>query len=395
VLRPLCLVVVSALGGLVGADSAALEASAPDAWLLHADFERGEVGSYAYPIQGEGPLPDAFDERPADGALGWADTRYTDAEHFDGQQSAAVSIQRTQENLGGRIYFPRPLRKGDEIWIRLRLKFQADPTYDFTAHPMLKLVRLKPRLLDESDSYDNDILINNPDGVRRPFVFSLSHPAGGNAGGGVPGVDDPAPGRWETYELHQALDDATGGGSRTRFWKDGRLLVESDTPILKTNRHEIRYLEFIGYWNGGAPGTQTLWIDDIRIQNHVPSGRDASGNAFLGVADDPPGVPSACDADLCGGVGPGAGMGAPPPTPAPPSPAEPATACSDGRDNDGDGRIDHPADRGCKSVQDDNERRGRTRSGLRACRDGVDNDADGVADFPADAGCRRGRDRTE
>jgi hypothetical protein len=395
VTRSFRFVFFSLLIGLVGGDGAALEASAPQAWLLHADFELGEVGAYAYPTPAEASLDDAFDERAADGALGWADTRYSDVEAFEGRQSAAVSVQPSQENLGARIHFPRPLRKGDEIWIRLRLKFQAAPPYDFTGTPMLKLLRLKPRLSDESDSYDNDILINNPDGVNRPFVFSLSHPAGGNVEGGAPGADDPAPGRWETYELHQTLDDAAGGGSRTRFWKDGRLLIESDTPILKTDRHEIRFFELMGYWNGGAPVAQTLWIDDIQLQNHVPSGRDGSGNAFLGVADDPPDAPAACDPDLCGGVGDGAGMGAPPLQPSAPSPPETVTACSDGLDNDGDGRIDHPEDRGCKSVLDDNERRGRTRSRLRACRDGVDNDADGLADFPADEGCRRRGDRTE
>lgn len=59
--------------------------------------------------------------------------------------------------------------------------------------------------------------------------------------------------------------------------------------------------------------------------------------------------------DLCraypkGGIAgcPGA---PPPPTPAPPPPA----ACSNGRDDDGDGRIDYPSDPGCSDPSDTNE----------------------------------------
>jgi hypothetical protein len=53
--------------------------------------------------------------------------------------------------------------------------------------------------------------------------------------------------------------------------------------------------------------------------------------------------------------------------------------CSDGRDNDGDGLIDFPADPGCRSADSASE--------SPQCSDGVDNDTDGFIDFPADAGC--------
>ena len=33
----------------------------------------------------------------------------------------------------------------------------------------------------------------------------------------------------------------------------------------------------------------------------------------------------------------------------------PAPQCDDGRDNDGDGKRDHPADPGCESATDDSE----------------------------------------
>jgi hypothetical protein len=70
--------------------------------------------------------------------------------------------------------------------------------------------------------------------------------------------------------------------------------------------------------------------------------------------------------------------------PAAPSPS----VCSDGLDNDADGRADFPADTGCGSENSDSEadevEAGEVR---RACSDGLDNDADGRVDFPADPGC--------
>ncbi|MBA2347597.1 MAG: hypothetical protein H0V81_04810 [Solirubrobacterales bacterium] len=69
--------------------------------------------------------------------------------------------------------------------------------------------------------------------------------------------------------------------------------------------------------------------------------------------------------------------------------------CSDGVDNDGDGRID-AQDPGCLSgpggsfnPQDNDER------DLPNCSDGIDNDRDGRIDFPADKGCTSAADLSE
>jgi beta-glucanase (GH16 family)/endonuclease YncB( thermonuclease family) len=61
--------------------------------------------------------------------------------------------------------------------------------------------------------------------------------------------------------------------------------------------------------------------------------------------------------------------------------------CSDGRDNDGDGRLDFGAeatnDPGCLSPADDSE----ATDSNPQCSDELDNDSDGAADHPADPGC--------
>lgn len=75
---------------------------------------------------------------------------------------------------------------------------------------------------------------------------------------------------------------------------------------------------------------------------------------------------------------------APPPPPPPPPPV-----CSDGLDNDGDGAIDFPADKGCTDASDMDE------YNAPICSDGLDNDGDGAIDFPADKGCIDGNDMDE
>jgi uncharacterized repeat protein (TIGR01451 family) len=62
--------------------------------------------------------------------------------------------------------------------------------------------------------------------------------------------------------------------------------------------------------------------------------------------------------------------------------------CSDGFDNDGDGLVDFPADPGCSSPSDGDERDPQ-------CSDGLDNDTDGFTDWPADPECTGPDDQTE
>ncbi|MEN0065597.1 MAG: hypothetical protein AAGA48_25880 [Myxococcota bacterium] len=67
-------------------------------------------------------------------------------------------------------------------------------------------------------------------------------------------------------------------------------------------------------------------------------------------------------------------------------------ACSDGLDNDGDGRTDFPNEPGCSSACDNNET---DPAVLPRCADGLDSDADGQTDFPADPECASAADRSE
>jgi hypothetical protein len=63
-------------------------------------------------------------------------------------------------------------------------------------------------------------------------------------------------------------------------------------------------------------------------------------------------------------------------------------SCSDGRDNDSDGKTDFGQDPDCSSPQDWIEKR-------LACSDRVDNDGDGKTDFGQDPGCASAVDLSE
>ena len=69
--------------------------------------------------------------------------------------------------------------------------------------------------------------------------------------------------------------------------------------------------------------------------------------------------------------------------------------CSDGRDNDNDGRTDFPGDSGCSSAGDNDETDPPPPPPPPQCSDGLDNDNDGKRDFPEDPGCSSAGDNDE
>jgi hypothetical protein len=77
--------------------------------------------------------------------------------------------------------------------------------------------------------------------------------------------------------------------------------------------------------------------------------------------------------------------------PGPQIPPEPVPACSDGIDNDGDGRTDL-LDSACLSPNGTSEGAPPVPP---ECRDGIDNDGDGGIDYPSDGQCKRATDGRE
>jgi hypothetical protein len=70
----------------------------------------------------------------------------------------------------------------------------------------------------------------------------------------------------------------------------------------------------------------------------------------------------------------------------------PLPQCSDGLDNDADGKTDYPTDPGCSSPDDNSES---PNPPPPQCSDGLDNDGDKKIDYPADPGCSSPDDNSE
>jgi len=78
------------------------------------------------------------------------------------------------------------------------------------------------------------------------------------------------------------------------------------------------------------------------------------------------------------------------------APPPPSYACSNGRDDDSDGKVDYPADPGCSSASDDDEYNAPAPPPPSyACSNGLDDDFDGKVDYPADPGCSSPTDTLE
>ena len=74
-------------------------------------------------------------------------------------------------------------------------------------------------------------------------------------------------------------------------------------------------------------------------------------------------------------------------------PGDPVAACNNGADDDGDNLVDFPFDPGCLTRGDDDEA---DDGEPTACANGLDDDEDGFVDFPLDPGCQgRGDDQEE
>lgn len=61
--------------------------------------------------------------------------------------------------------------------------------------------------------------------------------------------------------------------------------------------------------------------------------------------------------------------------------------CNDTMDNNGNGKVDYPADPGCTSPSDDTETTVCPGAQCPVCSNGIDDDMDGMTDYPADSAC--------
>ncbi len=242
-----------------------------NAWLIHADFESGSVGTKA-----EGS-PDSF-------SFAAGDTKYVDTPTFSGKQAASVYIEEGQTGFGtwgGGISFPEALGEGDEIWFQVSVFYPAG--WDFSCGGCtegMKFMRVHTQssgganegylsTLIKGDTTSGYISVNT-EVVSSGFDFSRG--LGSNI------TRD----RWHTFEMYIKFSSDPNIG-RYRVWQNGALINDQGVATLRSSSSTSNLVYVYTYWNSGAPKTQTSYIDNIIITDTTPKLKDRNGYPFIGV----------------------------------------------------------------------------------------------------------------
>ena len=238
-------------------------------WTKTFDFNEGNIGDKVSGMEAQG------------------NTIYDSERVLEGTQAAKLTSTQGKTGYGswgGVIPHDENLYKGDEIWFRVNTYFPSGFDYHATGEGLrLKFLRFHT-LSAEGNNYGyNDIYIDR-EGSGRAFLYIYE----GEAVWKEVADDSYLPkfDVWETYEFYVKFDSKSkddGGDAVIRFWKDGVLLKEiTDRKTLKDDAaYSPRTLLFT-YWNGGAPQTQSMWVDDIVLTTEQPASLDSEGNPYIG-----------------------------------------------------------------------------------------------------------------
>lgn len=209
---------------------------------------------------------------------------------FMGSLGCKLSISEGQEGFGlwgGIFRHPAPLVRGDEIWIRVRTYIPKGFDYDVvpTAGAKLKFLRIHTGNPDGTNiGYNDWYLVSRA--YDPPFGFIYEGELKWHMFGAT---DDRIKfDQWETFEYYVKLDTVPayqGGQGRVRAWKDGRLIADiTDRQTLKTADARSGRTHLFTYWNGSAPKTQEMFVDDIIVTTDRPNAADTAGNPYIGTS---------------------------------------------------------------------------------------------------------------
>lgn len=187
---------------------------------------------------------------------------------------------------GGILNLPSHLTEGQEIWIRLKTFFpEGFDTNSYGEGGRLKFIRLRTLGTDNANYGYNDWYINNLS-MSTPYGFIYEGAAQWYMFGKRP-VDNVQLGVWETYELYIRLGTkagSEGGQALVRGWKNGLPIFETNERVtLKAADGKANSIYIFTYWNGGAPKTQTMYLDDVAVATETPANRDVLGRPFIGM----------------------------------------------------------------------------------------------------------------
>jgi|GEM_PF-795274 len=298
--------------------------SIANAWIVNATWEKFAVGSTG-----------------GDQNIGQGDGLYNgnsrlsvvDTYAHSGKNSLRIFLPKGGPDWQHEFRLPSSITEGGEFWGRFYI---YPPTgFDWTATPITKIFRTV--VVDSANNGKGfiSILAIKPDYYQCSAKSATPSVYGWIVGGAemlssegfvcqnqASADDFLTPGQWHALELY--IKVSSNGVGIFRIWHQGKLIWEktgiSNIPPAGKLWHGdgISANHFLGYWNGGVPQDQYLYIDDFTYTNQTPAQKDAVGNSMIGLIDwqsggdsggSTPPPSSSSGGDSGGGSGGGSGCG--------------------------------------------------------------------------------------
>ncbi|WP_108867226.1 hypothetical protein [Aquimarina aquimarini] len=213
-------------------------------------------------------------------------TTVSNEQSYSGNYAAKMEIHQGDQGgfgqWGGIIPITPSIKKGGEIWVRLRVYWPS--SFIFNATPYMKFLRLHNKSGNGENAGYNDLYVDQADQTTTVLrCIKEFH----NIWETYDGHKIPRD-TWETYEMYLAVDNKSvdqGGSARMRIWRDAKLIFDrTDAPTITDENGEIDYFYLFTYWNNETPPTNYVYVDDLTITTHdnPPINKDINGNPFIG-----------------------------------------------------------------------------------------------------------------
>jgi hypothetical protein len=175
--------------------------------------------------------------------------------------------------------------KGQTIWYQTHVYFPVG--YDYLSDNggingggRLKFMRHANYRGDGTLRNYSDIYINW-NNAPQSWEYTYEGAAGFVRFGTSTNADFPTLGAWTEVQFAVTLDTApqdSGGQAMVRMWVDDKFLGEiTSKPTITDDNDYYAFQLFMPTWNGDAPATQTMWLDDVVLTTTPPQTTDAGG----------------------------------------------------------------------------------------------------------------------
>jgi hypothetical protein len=249
------------------------------AWSYTENFNEGAVDQS---IQGSVPLTQASGGTTFSTDYGLMETT-----------SAKMSIAEGETGFGtwGAAWnFPEPLAEGDELWISFSIYIPSSFVIDTPRNGSLKFIRIRTKNSDGSLGGYNDFQIVDDDTTLNSvyrYINEERADLGWSLIGERSSIESLLPrDRWFNLEIYFRFDEKSekeGGNANIKVWIDNtRIWDAQEVATLGDSTDHADAFYLFTYWNGGAPKTQSLYIDNLEITTSEPTKRDTQNFPFIG-----------------------------------------------------------------------------------------------------------------